>query len=247
MQSYDNPMEKNVSGSPVKVPATIVLREYIESLLVAIIVAVFLRIFVVSAYKIPTSSMMPTLMAGDFVFAYKMPYGIPLPFAAEKIGVEMPKRGDVVVFRLPGNESVNYVKRVVGLPGEKIEIRNKRLFIDDVEAKYEQMPEGPGKKLPGQEYYTVSRETVEGSTHLVMNRQEDEADFYGPVVVPPGHIFVLGDNRDSSDDSRYWGTVPVKNLEGRLLMVWMSLDWLERWGNDRLPTIRWERVFQTIQ
>src|SRR3954462_14298590 len=104
-----------------KVPVTIVLREYVESLLVAVIIAVFLRIFVVSAYKIPTSSMMPTLMAGDFVFAYKLPYGVPIPFTAEKIGVELPKHGDVVVFRLPGNESVNYVKRVVGLPGERIE------------------------------------------------------------------------------------------------------------------------------
>jgi signal peptidase I len=230
-----------------KVPATIVLREYVESLLVAVIVAVFLRVFVVSAYKIPTSSMMPTLMAGDFVFAYKLPYGVPVPFSAEKIGVEMPKRGDVVVFRLPGNESVNYVKRVVGLPGERIELRNKKLFINDVESQYEPITNEQLGKFPGQEYHVVSKEDFAGSTHFVMTRQDDEAGFYGPVIVKPGHIFVLGDNRDSSDDSRYWGQVPIKNLEGKVLVIWMSLDWLERWASDRIPSIRWERIFKSIE
>jgi signal peptidase I len=234
-----------------KVTATIVLREYVESLLVAIVVAVFLRVFVVSAYKIPTSSMMPSLMAGDFVFAYKLPYGVPVPFTAEKIGVEFPKHGDVVVFRLPGNESVNYVKRVVGLPGERIEIKNKKLFINDVESQYQPIASEQFAKLkihnfPGQEYYVVAQESFQKSTHFVMNRQDDEADFYGPIVVQPGHIFVLGDNRDSSDDSRYWGQVPVKNLEGRVLVIWMSLDWLERWANDRLPSVRWDRIFKLV-
>ncbi len=230
-----------------KAPATIVLREYVESLLVAVIVAVFLRVFVVSAYKIPTSSMMPTLMAGDFIFAYKLPYGVPVPFSAEKIGVELPKRGDVVVFRLPGNESVNYVKRVVGLPGERIEIRNKKLFINDVESQYEPISHEQLGKFPGQEYHVVAQEQFFGSTHFVMTRQDDEAGFYGPVIVKPGHVFVLGDNRDSSDDSRYWGQVPTKNLEGKVLVIWMSLDWLERWASDRIPSIRWERIFKSVE
>lgn len=237
-------------------PARLVLREYLESLIVAIIVAVFLRVFVVSAYKIPTSSMVPSLMAGDFVFAYKLPYGIPIPFSETKLNANLPARGDVVVFRLPGNEAVNYVKRVVALPGEKVELKDKRLFINDVEATYEATGEQIISSLPGHEYYAVAREKVgdpdSQSTHLVMNRRKEveagaAADSFGPMVVPPGHIFVLGDNRDSSDDSRYWGSVPAKNLEGRVFLVWLSLNWLERWGNDRIPEVRWERIFQRVQ
>lgn len=230
-----------------KVPAKIVLREYLESLIVAVIVALILRFFVISAYKIPTGSMVPTLMAGDFVFAYKLPYGVPVPFTGQKFAVRAPERGDVVVFRPPGNESVNYIKRVVGLPGERIEIRQKKLFINEREATYEVLDDAEISHLPGHEYFSVSREQFPGSTHLVMNRTEDDAGFFGPIIVPPGHIFVLGDNRDSSDDSRIWGSVPVKNLEGKVLLVWLSLDWLERWGNDRLPTMRWNRIFHVVR
>ncbi len=230
-----------------KVPAKIVLREYLESLIVAVFVALVLRFFVISAYKIPTGSMVPTLMAGDFIFAYKLPYGVPIPFSGRKLAVRPPDRGDVVVFRPPGNESTHYIKRVVGLPGEKIEIRRKRLYINDVEAAYEALDEMQIADLPGHEYFSIYRERFPGSTHLVMNRNEDDAGFFGPIIVPPGHIFVLGDNRDSSDDSRIWGSVPIKNLEGEVLLVWLSLDWLERWGNDRFPSVRRDRIFHIVR
>lgn len=230
-----------------KVPAKIVLREYLESLIVAVVVALFLRFFVISAYKIPTGSMVPTLMAGDFIFAYKLPYGVPVPFTGHKLAPRAPARGDVVVFRPPGNESVNYIKRVVGLPGERIEIRQKKLFINDREASYEDLGESLIRNLPGHEYFAVHRESFPGSTHLVMTRTENDAGFFGPIIVPPGHIFVLGDNRDSSDDSRIWGAVPIKNLEGKVLLVWLSLDWLDRWGDDRFPRIRWDRTFHAVR
>lgn len=231
-----------------KVPSKIILREYTETLLVAVVLALILRFFVISAYKIPTGSMVPTLKIGDFIFAYKLPYGVPIPFSGgDRWGVTFPERGDVVVFRYPGNESVNYVKRVVGLPGDKILIRKKKLYINDVEAGYQALGPEVINDLPGHEYYAAFQERFEGSTHLVIRNMADGAESFGPVVVPPGHIFVLGDNRDSSDDSRYWGTVPVKNLEGRVIMVWMSLDWLNRWGDERLPTIRWDRVFKAIR
>ncbi len=236
-----------------KVPAKIVLREYLESLLVAVVVALCLRFFVISAYKIPTGSMVPTLKAGDFVFAFKLPYGLPIPFTqGMKIGESLPAHGDVVVFRYPGNQAVIYIKRVVGLPGERIEIRNKKLFVNEVESTY-QVPDpnsgglGDISDLPGQEYYSVLEERLFESSHFVMNRKNNAAGFFGPIVVPPGHIFVLGDNRDSSDDSRYWGNVPLKNLEGRVEIIWMSLDWLERWGNDRFPSVRWERVLKFVE
>lgn len=225
-----------------------VMREYTESLIVAIILALILRFFVVSAYKIPTGSMIPTLKVGDFIFAYKLPYGIPVPFTdGTRLNPSLPDRGDVVVFRYPGNEQVNYVKRVVGLPGDRIAIKNKKLLINDVEATYEPLSNDVIGDLPGAEFYAPYRETFGSSTHDVITNRSDEADFFGPVVVPPGQIFVLGDNRDSSDDSRYWGTVPVKNLEGRVIVVWLSLNWLKPWAGERLPTVRWDRIFKKIE
>jgi signal peptidase I len=223
-------------------------REYLESLVIAIGLALVLRFFVVSAYKIPTGSMAPTLKVGDFIFAYKLPYGFRVPFSSIRFGAQsIPERGEVVVFRYPGNESITYVKRVVGLPGDRIAIKNRKLVVNEKEAQYEEVSPDFIKDLPGQEYYSALRENMNGSTRMVIKSRTDEADFFGPVVVPPGHIFVLGDNRDSSDDSRYWGTVPIKNLEGRVVMVWMSFDWINRWADGRYPSIRWERVFMSVR
>jgi signal peptidase I len=230
------------------IPIKVLAREYTESLVVAVVVALILRFFVVSAYKIPTGSMVPTLKVGDFIFAYKLPYGLPVPFSGgERLGARLPDRGDVVVFRYPGNESINYVKRVVGLPGDHISIKNKKLFINEVESEYRTIADEVIQDLPGKEFYSASQESFSGSTHLVIHNRTDEADFFGPVVVPPGHIFVMGDNRDSSDDSRYWGAVPLKNLEGRVVVVWMSFDWMNRWGDGRYPSIRWNRVFKSVR
>lgn len=229
-------------------PVKVLLREYMESLIVAILVALCLRFFVISAYKIPTGSMVPTLKIGDFIFAYKLPYGVPIPFSnGDRFNKSLPKRGDVVVFRYPGNQNVNYVKRVVGLPGDRIAIKNKKLYINETEATYVPMAEQVIADLPGHEYYSAYRESFPESTHLVIRNRSEDADFFGPVVVPPGQIFVLGDNRDSSDDSRYWGTVPVNHLEGRVVMIWMSFDWFNRWGDERYPTVRWDRVFKAVR
>jgi signal peptidase I len=239
---------KSSTPRPKAEAVKIILREYMESLLVAVAVALLLRFFVISAYKIPTGSMIPTLKVGDFIFAYKLPYGLPIPFSGgDRWAQTLPKRGDVVVFRYPGNENVNYVKRVVGLPGDRIAIKNKKLFINDAEAEYVPVQDDVIKDLPGKEYYSAFRESFSGSTHLVIKSRSNEADFFGPVIVAPGHIFVLGDNRDSSDDSRYWGTVPLKNLEGRVTTVWMSFDWLNRWGDERYPSVRWDRVFMSVR
>lgn len=233
------------------IPTTrIWFREYTERLLVTVILALILRFFVISAYKIPTGSMAPTLKVGDFIFAYKLAYGVPIPFSSgkEHWGWTLPSRGDVVVFRYPGNESVSYVKRVVGLPGDRIALKNKRLYINDAEASYHE------EKFPGSTHLvirdTAGRSDSDADTTGVdaANAADvDSADLFGPVVVPPGHIFVLGDNRDSSDDSRDWGTVPVRNLEGRVIVVWMSFDWMKRWGGDRYPSIRWERVLRSVR
>lgn len=236
------------TSSQSRIPVKILIREYTESLLVAVALALILRFFVISAYKIPTSSMVPTLKVGDFIFAYKLPYGVPIPFSGgARWGAEMPSRGDVVVFRYPGSGNVNYVKRVVGLPGDRIAIRGKKLFVNEKRADYQPVSNDVIQDLPGQEYYSAFEERLEGSTHLVIKNRSDESDSFGPIVVPPGHIFVLGDNRDSSDDSRYWGSVPVKNLEGRVVLIWMSFDWLNRWGDERYPSVRWSRVLSAVR
>jgi signal peptidase I len=228
------------------------VREYTESLIVAICLALVLRFFVVSAYKIPTGSMLPTLKVGDFIFAYKLPYGFPIPFTnGERWSSQLPERGDVVVFRYPGNENVNYVKRVVGLPGDRIAIKAKKLLINDIEAKYQVLPAQMISDIPSAEMYSVLTESFgslsKDPDHLVMNSQAEKGDSFGPIVVPPGQIFVLGDNRDSSDDSRYWGTVPVTHLEGRVMMVWLSLDWMNMWGGEALPHLRWDRLFKKVE
>jgi len=228
------------------------VREYTESLIVAVCLALILRFFVISAYKIPTGSMLPTLKVGDFIFAYKLPYGFPIPFSGgERISAKLPSRGDVVVFRYPGNENVNYVKRVVGLPGDRIEIKDKRVHINGTPADVHPLDSKIIADVPSAELYSASKEGYgslsSNPEHLIMNSVSSKADSFGPVVVPPGQIFVLGDNRDSSDDSRYWGTIPVSHLEGRVIMIWLSLDWMNMWAGEALPHVRWERLFQKVE
>lgn len=226
----------------------ILLREYLESLIVAVLLALVIRFFVISAYKIPTGSMVPTLKVGDFIFSYRLPYGVPIPFSGGKrISMELPKRGDVVVFRYPENPRVNYVKRVIGLPGDRIEIKNHELYINEVKSEYEIKTPDLIADLPSNELYDVYEEKIGTTSHLVLRSKSDEADFFGPMVVPPGEVFVLGDNRDTSDDSRYWGSVPVRNLDGKVIMIWMSFDWNSRWGDDRFPSVRTERLFKSVK
>ena len=231
---------------------TVVFREFFESLFAAIIIALILRTFVVAAYKIPTGSMIPTLKVGDCIFAWKLPYGVHVPFTKMILfKAQVPKRGDVVVFKFPEDESISYVKRVVGIPGDKVEIRQKRLFINDKMASYSpSTPETQSEiqDLPARELYIVEKETIDGNSHFVTYRRGEDDDSYGPIVVPDGRLFVLGDNRDASDDSRsHWGMVPIDNLEGRPVFIWLSLNWDHRFHETSLPTIRTERLFTLIR
>lgn len=227
-----------------KIPAKVVWREYIESLIVAILLALALRFFVVTAYKIPSSSMAPTLVIGDFIFAYRPAYGISVPFfEGLRLGEAIPERGEVVVFRAPGQESVRFVKRVVGLPGDRIEIKNGALWINEKMASYQLLTEvASSPELETSARWRSRRESLGENSHLVMDRVEDDAAVFGPVVVPPQHVFVLGDNRSDSEDSRYWGSVPAKNLEGRVFLIWMSFDWSALPKGERLPSIRGSRI-----
>lgn len=222
----------------------LVLREYIESLFIAILLAVLLRTFVLSAYKIPSESMLPTLRVGDFVFAYKLPYGVDIPIVGKRWWTgHMPERGDIVVFKHPQDKSASFIKRVIGLPGDRIEIKQGLLFVNDQMVPFEKLN---GVSLDGVDAPNIEyrAEKFAGKPYSVMVSSEATKEIFGPMLVPPGHFFVLGDNRYSSDDSRHWGVVPMENIEGKAFVIWLSLDWTKR--DSGFPAVRWGRLFKTL-
>ena len=183
-----------------------VLREYAEAIVIAVVLALFIRTFVVQAFKIPSGSMKPTLLVGDHILVSKFIYGIKIPFTDKTIiKLGTPKRGDVVVFKYPLDTRKDYIKRVIGLPGDRVELVNKQLLIngrvtDDPHASY----------------------SVYGNLRN-----------FGPVTVPANHLFVMGDNRDESSDSRVWGFVPLSYLKGKAFLIywsWDSIDFGVRWS-----------------
>lgn len=186
------------------------------------------RAFIIEPFHIPSGAMTPTLRVGDYIFAYKLPYG---NYGAFGIWLtdsprvrQRPQRGDTIVFRFPGDPSIFYIKRVVGLPGDHIVYRNKILYVNDksVESK---LLHHALETLPGEPNRPVSvYEERLGDTVYTVQHDEGKDFSQVDVVVPDGNYFVLGDNRDRSNDSRYWGSVPEKNLIGRLVMIWLSID-----------------------
>jgi signal peptidase I len=172
-----------------------------------------------------------------------MAYGLKLPWDPAFLGKKVPDRGDVVVFSYSNQPDTSYVKRVIGLPGDKIQISGGKLLINEAPLDYVLESPGNSDDNPNPESFDIYLESDLGAHRRVIFQKNREDQNFGPLVVPPGEIFLLGDNRDASDDSRYWGTVPIGQVYGKVLFVWLSLDWQKRWGGDRYPSIRWERVF----
>ncbi|MBI4997803.1 MAG: signal peptidase I [Rhodocyclales bacterium] len=216
--------------------------EYGASFFPVILAVFFLRSFLVEPFKIPSGSMIPTLLVGDFILVNKYTYGIRIPVLNKKIlELNSPQRGDVVVFRYPVDPSLDYIKRVVGLPGDKIEYRNKRLTINGQTVAMRPN----GDFLDKEKLYYTPRfvETIGGVEHDAL--VEDEAPPFVPHVfqypqrdkclynsegfvceVPAAHYFMMGDNRDNSQDSRVWGFVPDENLVGKAFFIWFNFgDW----------------------
>lgn len=196
--------------------------EYARSFFPVVLVVLLLRSFLVEPFRIPSGSMMPTLLIGDFILVNKFTYGLRLPVLHTKI-VEMgePKRGDIVVFRFPKDPTVDYIKRIIGVPGDKIRYENKQLYINGEPMKQTSLGyyEGAGQgdeALLNEELGTVS--------HDILIRRHDPFAKGGEFVVPAGHYFAMGDNRDNSNDSRFWGPVPEANLVGKAFFIWMSWD-----------------------
>jgi signal peptidase I len=221
-------------------------RDYVTTLVLAVVCALFVRSYVATAYKVPTGSMQPTLKPGDFILASRMSYGMAVPFMRTKMDLSVPERGDLVVFSYPNQPTISYVKRVVGLPGDRVQIQKGRLILNDVPLVYEKL-ENASKDNPNEEMFDVfSEKSEQAQWRVIMERKGADKNF-GPLIVPPGEVFLLGDNRDASDDSRYWGTVPLSEVGGKVLIVWLSLDWQNKWGEGRYPSVRWDRVFSSLR
>jgi signal peptidase I len=215
--------------------------EYCKSFFPVILAVLLLRSFLVEPFRIPSGSMMPTLLVGDFILVNKFAYGIRLPVLNTKIiDIDEPKRGDVVVFRYPKDPSVDYIKRVVGLPGDTIRYANKVVYVNGQPVG--QVPagvylgKGSGVSMSGA---STRREQLGDVQHdiLVMPRTPGVE---GQYKVGEGEYFVMGDNRDNSNDSRYWGTVPEENFVGKAFRIWMNWD-----GAN--GGIDWDRIGMKIQ
>ena len=219
-------MDKAVQQKVLK-PRDPVIVEYSRSLFPVLLIVLLFRSFLFEPFKIPSGSMIPTLLVGDFILVNKYAYGLKLPVLNTRfISVGEPKRGDVVVFRYPVNPSVNFIKRMVGLPGDTITYRDKQLFINgELLATEDQGIYSSAEvkcSTPESDAHRVQEQLGEVQHDTLIHLGSPGRD--GQWEVPPGHYFVMGDNRDRSNDSREWGFVPEENLMGRAVGIWMNFD-----------------------
>jgi signal peptidase I len=208
--------------------------DYARSFFPVLLLVVIVRSFLFEPFRIPSGSMLPTLLIGDFIFVNKFVYGLRLPVLHTRIvEIESPERGDVMVFRLPSDTRVNYIKRVVGLPGDTVVYRNRRLWING-EAVPIELVGGPTRS--GQ----LAVEQLGDARHEVL-LEPFRPSREGRFVVPPGHYFLMGDNRDNSQDSRYpqVGFVPARNIVGKAVRIWLS------WDFPNMP--QWERIGMEVR
>jgi signal peptidase I len=204
------------------------IREYTEAIVIAVALALFIRTFIVQAFKIPSGSMLETLQIGDHLLVSKFIYGIKMPFTGKVlIPIKEPKSGDIVVFQYPQDPSLDYIKRVVAVGGETVEIKDKKVFIN-------------GKPL-ADDHGQIKDERV-------ISASESPRDNFGPVTVPEGKLFVMGDNRDNSYDSRFWGFVDLNAVRGKAFILYWSWDVQHNlFSVDRLASVRWGRIGNLVK
>ncbi|MEN6317357.1 MAG: signal peptidase I [Syntrophaceae bacterium] len=193
------------------------VQEYAEAIIIAILIALFIRTFIIQAFKIPSGSMMPTFEIGDHILVNKFIYGVKIPFVRTTIiPISEPKRGDIVVFIFPEDRSKDFIKRVIGIGGDTIEIKNKKIYLNG---------------LPYNDTYGVYNDD------FILPGSIQPRDNFGPITVRPGSIFVMGDNRDQSYDSRFWGFVELKDVMGKAFIIYWS------WDKENY-SVRWSRFAQ---
>ena len=196
-----------------------IIREYVEAFTTAILLALIIRAFIIQAFKIPSGSMEPTLLVGDHILVTKFIYGTHIPFTNDVVlPFRSPKRGDVVVFEYPKDESIDFIKRVIGLPGDRVQIINKQVYVNGVKLDEPYAYHGDPEVLPA---------------------AESPRDNFGPIVVPKGEYFMMGDNRDFSNDSRFWGFVKRDLILGQAEIIYFS------W-NTKTYHIRWNRFGKVV-
>ncbi|WP_346798714.1 signal peptidase I [Halomonas sp. Bachu 37] len=195
--------------------------DYARSFFPVLLVVLVVRSFIIEPFQIPSGSMRPTLDVGDFILVNKYAYGLRLPVVHTRIlEVDDPERGDVMVFRFPEEPSVNFIKRVIGLPGDRIRYEGKQLYVNDEAVPKQLIEEGP-QENPRE---LLFEEQLSEATHFIYNNPRDPGPQMREIEVPEGYYFTMGDNRDHSNDSRYWGFVPQENIVGRAFAVWMHWD-----------------------
>ena len=211
--------QKNSSKKAIAPPKSR-LRENIEALVLAIVLALFIRAFIVQAFKIPSGSMKNTLQIGDHILANKFIYGVKLPyFNITIIPYKKPQRGDIVIFKFPQDPKKDFIKRTIGIQGDIIEIRNKEVYVN--------------KKRLEHDY------AIYTDLHIIPESMQPR-DNLGPITVPENSLFVMGDNRDHSYDSRFWGFVDLKDVKGKAFIIYWS------WDSDNFG-VRWNRIGKILR
>ena len=222
----NNPPNQN--NSSVKKKNKSIFREYAEAIFIALLLALFIRTFIIQAFKIPSGSMQNTLLIGDHILVSKFAYGVHIPNVIPFLNIKLfddivlfqktPKREDIIVFKYPKNENRDFIKRVIGIPGDLLEVRQQKVFINE--------------KLINEKY---ARHTdIPQKTRLVPR------DDFGPIVVPPGHLFMMGDNRENSQDSRFWGFLEINKIKGKALVIYWSWNTEDSW-------VRFDRFGQILR
>ena len=194
-----------------------VFREYAEAIFIALLLALFIRTFILQAFKIPSGSMEKTLLIGDHILVSKFAYGIHIPNEIPFLNIklfddiilsqEVPKRGEIIVFKYPKNESRDFIKRVVGIPGDILEVRRQKVYINN----------------------QLYEEEHVWHTEMPQNDRFVPRDDFGPVIVPPKHLFMMGDNRENSQDSRFWGFLNIDKVKGKALVIYWSWNAIDNW------------------
>ena len=215
--------------------------DYSRSFFPVLLIVFILRSFLFEPFRIPSPSLEPTLLTGDFILVNKFHYGLRLPVVHKKIfKLDELQRGDIVVFRWPPNPSINFIKRVIGLPGDKISYINKELFVNDQKIPQEFLQKDKVIDESGASIEALeNQENLLGVKHHIYINPEKNSQDYRDIVVPQGMYFMMGDNRDDSADSRYWGFVPDENIIGKAVLVWLS------WNSDE-TNLRWKRIGKLV-